>query len=100
MARVFLRIPELSQHPACMDHGIPHEEPFSNPLIQPHFDYYSQDWVCLGKVLSDKLQRLQHIRIIIREGYETRSKDILSKGFARRKTDSHNKNESPTHNFQ
>jgi hypothetical protein len=50
-------------------------------LIQPHFDYCSQVWGCLGKVLSDKVQRLQNraFRIITREGYETRSKDILIK---------------------
>ena len=50
-------------------------------IIQPHFDYCSQVWVCLGKALSDKLQRLQNraFRIITREGYETRSKDILIK---------------------
>ena len=50
-------------------------------IIQPHFDYCSQAWGCLGKVLSDKLQRLQNraFRIISREGYETRSKDILNK---------------------
>ena len=50
-------------------------------IIQPHFDYCSQVWGCLGKVLSDKLQRLQNraFRIISREGYETRSKDILNK---------------------
>ena len=29
-------------------------------IIQPHFDYCSQVWGCLGKVLSDKLQRLQN----------------------------------------
>ena len=50
-------------------------------IILPHFDYCSQVWGCLGKVLSDKLQRLQNraFRIISREGYETRSKDILNK---------------------
>ena len=50
-------------------------------IIQPHFDYCSQVWGCLGKVLSDKLQRLQNraFRIISRDGYETRSKDILNK---------------------
>ena len=54
-------------------------------IIQPHFDYFSQVWGCLGKVLSDKLQRLQNraFRIITREGYETRSKNILIKaGFS------------------
>ena len=58
-------------------------------IIQPHFDYCSQVWGCLGKVLSDKLQRLQNraFRIITREGYETRSKDILNKvGFPDLKT--------------
>ena len=29
-------------------------------IIQPHFDYCSQVWGCLGKVLSDKRQRLQN----------------------------------------
>ena len=29
-------------------------------IIQPHFDYCSQVWGCLGNVLSDKLQRLQN----------------------------------------
>ena len=50
-------------------------------IIQPHFDYCSQVWGCQGKVLSDKLQRLQNraFRIISREGYETQSKDILNK---------------------
>ena len=50
-------------------------------IIQPHFDYCSQVWGCLSKILSDKLQRLQNraFRIISREGYETRSKDILNK---------------------
>jgi hypothetical protein len=54
-------------------------------IIQPHFDYCSQVCGCLGKVLSDKLQRLQNraFRIITSEGYETRSKDILIKaGFS------------------
>ena len=48
--------------------------------IQPHFDYCSQVWGCLGKVLLDKLQRFQNrvFCIIFREGYETRSKDILN----------------------
>ena len=58
-------------------------------IIQPHFDYCSQVWGCLGKVLSDKLQRLQNraFRIITREGYETRSTDILNKvGFPDLKT--------------
>ena len=58
-------------------------------IIQPHFDYCSQVWGCLGKVLSDKLHRLQNraFRIITREGYETRSKDILNKvGFPDLKT--------------
>ena len=32
-ARVFLRFPKFSQHPACMDHAILHGKPFSNPLI-------------------------------------------------------------------
>ena len=29
-------------------------------IIQPHFDYCSQVWGCLGKGLSDKLQKLQN----------------------------------------
>ena len=32
-ARVFLRFPKISQHPACMDHAILHGKPFSNPLL-------------------------------------------------------------------
>ena len=41
-------------------------------IIQPHFDYCSQVWGCLGKGLSDKLQKLQNraFRIITRESYE------------------------------
>ena len=50
-------------------------------IIQPHFDYCSQVWGCLGKGLSDKLQKLQNraFRIITRESYEIRSVDILEK---------------------
>ena len=32
-ARVFLRFPKISQHPACMDHAILRGKPFSNPLV-------------------------------------------------------------------
>ena len=41
----------------------------------------SQIWGCLGKGLSDKLQKLQNraFRIITRENYETRSVDVLNK---------------------
>ncbi len=31
-ARVFLRFPKFSQHPACMDHAILHGKPFGIPL--------------------------------------------------------------------
>ncbi len=50
-------------------------------IIQPHFDYCSQIWGCLGKVLSDKLQKLQNraFRIITRENYDTRTIDVLNK---------------------
>ena len=49
-------------------------------IIQPHFDYCSQVWGCLGKGLSDKLQKLQNraFRIIKRENYDIRSVDILN----------------------
>ena len=36
-ARVFLRLPKISQHPACMDHAILHGKPFSNHLISVYF---------------------------------------------------------------
>ena len=58
-------------------------------IIQSHFDYCSQIWSCLGKVLSDKLQKLQNraFRIITRENYDTRSKDILNRvGFSNLQT--------------
>ena len=50
-------------------------------IIQPHFDYCSQIWGCLGKVLSEKLQKLQNraFRIITRENYDTRTIDVLNK---------------------
>ena len=50
-------------------------------LIQPHFDYCSQVWGCLGTTLQNKLQRLQNraVRIITKRGYEYRSADILKK---------------------
>ncbi len=46
-------------------------------IIQPHFDYCSQIWGCLGKGLSDILQKLQNraFRIITRENYDTRTID-------------------------
>ena len=49
-------------------------------LIQPHFDYCSQVWGCLGTTLQNKLQRLQNraVRIITKRGYEYRSADILN----------------------
>ena len=48
-------------------------------LIQPHFDYCSQVWGCLGITLQNHLQRLQNraVRIITKRGYEFRSADIL-----------------------
>ena len=48
-------------------------------LIQPHFDYCSQIWGCLGDTLQNKLQRLQNraVRIITKRGYDYRSADIL-----------------------
>ena len=50
-------------------------------IIQLHFDYGSQIWGCLGKGLSDKLQKLQNraFRIITRENYDIRSEDILNR---------------------
>ena len=46
-------------------------------IIQPHF----QIWGCLGKGLSDKIQKLQNraFRIINRENNETRTADVLNK---------------------
>ena len=48
-------------------------------LIQPHFDYCSQVWGCLGITLENHLQRLQNraVCIITKRGYEFRSADIL-----------------------
>ncbi len=50
-------------------------------IIQPHFDYCSRIWGCLGKGQSDKLQKLQNraFRIITRENYDTRTIDVLNK---------------------
>ena len=41
-------------------------------LVQPHFDYCSQIWGCLGITLQNKLQRLQNraVRIITMCGYD------------------------------
>ena len=49
-------------------------------LVQPHFDYCSQIWGCLGITLQNKLQRLQNraVRIITKCGYDCRSVDILN----------------------
>ena len=49
-------------------------------LVQPHFDYCSQIWGCLGITLQNKLQRLQNraVRIITKCGYDYRSVDILN----------------------
>ena len=48
-------------------------------LIQPHFDYCSQVWGCLGITLQSHLQRLQNraVSIITKRGYEFRLADIL-----------------------
>ena len=48
-------------------------------LVQPHFDYCSQVWGCLGITLQNHLQRLQNraVRIITKRGYEFRSADLL-----------------------
>jgi hypothetical protein len=42
-------------------------------------DYFLQVWDCLGRVLSDKLQKLQNraFRIITRESNEIPSADIM-----------------------
>ena len=52
-----------------------------NTLVLPHFDYCSSLWGNIGIVLRDKLQKLQNraARIITRDSYEVRSKDILPK---------------------
>ncbi len=44
-------------------------------------DILDYQWGCLGKVLSDKLQKLQNraFRIITRENYDTRTIDVLNK---------------------
>ena len=48
-------------------------------LIEPHFDYCSQIWGCLGVTMQNKLQCLQNraVRIITKCGYDYRSADIL-----------------------
>ena len=49
-------------------------------IIQPHFDYCSQVWGCLGKGLPDKLPKLQNRTFrITHENYETRTADVLNK---------------------
>ena len=47
-------------------------------LIQPHFDYCSQIWDCLGVTWQNELQRLKNRagRIITKRGYDYRSADI------------------------
>ena len=47
-------------------------------LIQPHFDYCSQVWGCLGITLQNHLQRLQNraVRIITKRGYEFKELDL------------------------
>lgn len=48
-------------------------------LILPYFDYCSEVWECLGKRLSDRLQKLQNRAARITYlGYEYRSIDILN----------------------
>lgn len=51
-----------------------------NSLIVPHLDYCSSVWASMGKVLSNKVQKLQNraARIITHSNYDIRSKDILS----------------------
>ena len=56
-ARVFLRFPKHSQHPACMDHAILHRKPFSDSLIialksynHPAFLMTSHDFGCYKRV--------------------------------------------------
>ena len=41
-ARVFLCLPKISQHPACMDHAILNGKLFSNPLI---FSRLKVEWL-------------------------------------------------------
>ena len=58
-------------------------------IIQPHFDYCFQIWGCLGKRLSDKLQKLRNraFRIITCENYDICSEDILNRvGFSNLQT--------------
>ena len=49
-------------------------------IIQPDYCSQSQVWGCLGKGLSDKLQKVQNraFRIITRKNYDIRSEDILN----------------------
>ena len=48
-------------------------------LVQPYFDYCSPLWDNCGKVLQDKLQKLQNraAKIIIGASYDVRSADVL-----------------------
>ena len=48
-------------------------------LVLPYSDYCSEVWGCLGKTLSEKLQKLQNRagRIITFSDYDVRSADIL-----------------------
>ena len=50
-------------------------------IIQLYFDYSAQVWICLGKTLATKYQRLQNraFRTITRENHTTRSVNILNK---------------------
>ena len=50
-------------------------------VVQPYFEYCAQVWGCLGKILAEKVQKLQNraFRIITRENYSTRSADILNR---------------------
>ena len=52
-----------------------------NTIVLPHFDYCSSLWGNFGIVLRDKIQKLQNraARIITRDSYDVRSKDILQK---------------------
>ena len=49
-------------------------------LVQPHFNYCSQIWRCLGIILKNKLQQLQNraVHIITKCGYDYRSIDIFN----------------------
>ena len=61
--------------------SVPQMASLYNTLVLPHFDYCSSLWGNLGKVLRDKVQKLQNraARIITRDSYDVRSKDILQK---------------------